>query len=191
MKATKFFNVAAILFTVATSFFCASCTDEEKDEQDRMPVYVHNDQQQEQQIKSDKNIVEFYAVLGTDMYDMYDLKATYTYDGKTEVENLEYVREQMRLSRNVKIFGLVKEFDKSQQVEVILTAYLKPDAIARAEALSDTTLTYFHVHGEVQNLADRSDEPSFNTKLATVRKSEMIKMMTEFGDIELGHKIIK
>lgn len=163
MKATKFFNVATILFTVATSFFCASCSDEEQKEQDRMPVYV---QQQNKPIYT-------YVEIADNIADLYDLGVTYIYEDKTVVEDLndknEFVEKTRLNSRNEEVILKLKKYDFIQEDvanlrKVIVTATPKADAVAKVEAMPDNTLFDNHIFCFTGKKADMNSANQGETK---------------------------
>ena len=192
MKTTKFFSAAVLFFSVATSFFFASCTSEEKDEQNHTPEYVQKKQQQLKNKVSDKKIISAEAEISEDITDLYDIKATYVYEGQTIVEDLEDLNEYNTIEKleviKLKKYGLVKDFGKST-VKVTITASLKQDAMARVEAMPDDKNFSYLYGGDIHNIADKS---TINKGVQTVglngiSKEILIKLLNR-GDRQLKER---
>ena len=76
-------------------------------------------QKKQQQLKnkvSDKKIISAEAEISEDIADLYDIKATYVYEGQTIVEDLEDLNEYNTIEKleviKLKKYGLVKDFGK-------------------------------------------------------------------------------
>lgn len=189
MKATKFFGVATFLFTVATSFFCTSCTDDFHEEKDDMPVHM---QQQNKPIYT-------YVEIADNIADLYDLNAEYVYDGDTIVEALNDMNETEELSRTNKKNEVVtvrlKKYDYTQTNvknlhKVIITATPKADAVANVEAQSDDTVYDYNI---VSVSHTEQDAHGTNKRQTTggirMDKQGILRLLAK-GKIQLNVKIL-
>lgn len=148
---TKFLNISAVIFIVASSLFGTSCTD--FDEGGYYPL-------QDEPDDFNKSL-ETIAKISDDAEEFYDIKATYTYNGMKVEEDLQnlYMEEKTRCGSqdpdmelsifSFKMYGFSKTV-KSDNVSVSVIATPKPDAIARVEAMPDDSKFIFFIDSETR-----------------------------------------
>ncbi len=184
MKTTKFFNVAAILFTVAPSFFATSCIDEYKEDPESGYYSIYNQ-------KEVQKTLETSVEIGDNIDSFYDLKAKYVYDGVAVEESLvdlnEY--EQARVISQIdddvktvrfKKYGLSKKFN-NVPVSVTITATPKADAIARAQAMPDDAVFTYRLDSKtrVDGKIDFSDNYNWIKSRNIMNKADFIEALQQ------------
>lgn len=148
---TKFLNISAVIFIVASSLFGTSCTD--YDEGGYYPL-------QDEPENIQKNL-ETRAKISEDAAEFYDIKATYKYNGVNVEENLQdlFMDEKTRYASqdpdeeltiiSFKKYGFSKTVE-SDKVGVTITATPKSDAIARVEAMPDDSKFIYFIDSETR-----------------------------------------
>ena len=184
MKATKFFNVATILFTVATSFFATSCTDEFKDEPETGYYSIYDQ-------KEVQKTLETTVEIGENIDSFYDLKAKYVYNGISVEEPLmdlneyEKTRAVSKIDGEVKIanikkYGLTKKFN-NVAVHVTITATPKADAIARVQAMPDDAvfLNLFDSNTKVNGMSNFFENFNWVKNGSIINKADFIEALQQ------------